>query len=200
MLNIQQIILALTTPPQSHPCCQISGEKRRDYWFHSARGSHYQRVYEGDEDTEQRRNRGFFPLAQAQADAHDLFRGNEHKDRGIEMRWKTPEQCAAEAAAIEEARKFDEEQAIERRRIIEENEAMERKFREEREVLERGRTRIYTDAIPPEGRAPEKEHVGEPKAEPKPAPKPAPEESSPTPEPEAPARKPRAARGLPAAV
>ena len=118
-MQIKQIILQLIGNPVTEPVIKIAGARQRDYYFWRGRETPHRRIYEGTEDTEQRRNRGIFPLAQARPDAADIFRGAEHRDRSVEQLFVTVEEWDAEQKRIEDNRAFAEAEEKERRRIIE---------------------------------------------------------------------------------
>lgn len=205
-ITIQRITIALIACQGYHPCVKISGARHRDYWFFKTGDGPYKRTYEGSEDTEERRNKGIFPITQAQADAADIFRGGEHKDRGVELTWNTAEECKAEADAYEARIAAEIEESNRRKAEIKRQEELAEKHREEMEVLSRhSSTRDAAEQramlAPPaptafvEPPAPAPENTEEPEETPKPEPAKPEQPSEPKPEPPpAPARKKKAVK------
>lgn len=203
-ITIQRITIALIACPGYHPCVKISGARHRDYWFFKTGDGPYKRTYEGTEDTEERRNKGIFPITQAQADAADIFRGGEHKDRGVELTWNTAEECTAEADAYEARIAAEIEETNRRKAEIKRQEELAQKHLEEMEVLSRhSSTRDAAEhlamsappakAEPPAPAQEDTEDAGELATE-EPAPQPE-QPSEPAPEPPpAPARKKKAVK------
>lgn len=204
-ITIQRITIALIACPGYHPCVKISGARHRDYWFFKTGDGPYKRTYEGTEDTEERRNKGIFPITQAQADAADIFRGGEHKDRGVELTWNTAEECKAEADAYDARIAAEIEESNRRKAEIKRQEELAEKHREEMEVLSRhSSTRDAAEQrammAPPtpaaeEPPTPAPENTEEPEETPKPEPAKPEQPSEPKPEPPpAPARKKKAVK------
>ncbi len=203
-ITIQRIILALIACPGYHPCVKISGARHRDYWFFKTGEHPYRRIYEGTEDTEERRNKGIFPIAQARDDAADIFRGGEHKDRGVELTWSTAEECKAEADAYEARIAAEIEETNRRKAEIKRQEELAQRHKEEMEVLSRhSNTRDAAEhlamtappaKVEPPTPAPEDTEDAEEPASEEPAPvEPEPAEPAPEP-PAAPARKKKAVK------
>lgn len=202
-ITIQRITIALIACPGYHPCVKISGARHRDYWFFKTGDGPYKRTYEGTEDTEERRNKGIFPITQAQADAADIFRGGEHKDRGVELTWNTAEECKAEADNYEARIAAEIEESARRKAEIKRQEELAQRHKEEMEVLSRhSSTRDAAEHLamsaPPakaEPPAPEPKNTEEPEETPEPAPAEPEQPTEPAPEPPAaPARKKKAVK------